>query len=543
MDITGTTTSTIPSITQTPHNGKESRIGNRVPLTRPFPLLRYAVCGLILLGSILPFYYLSVVFISQLHVLLAEKYKSRGYYGLAIEHLKKACDYQPDDYKLWQKKGDVHYALSQEESLLLPQFAEAMKAKKAYMRASRENPLEVVIAYDLAKTEYRLEELHRHLYPGSEQHPFNALPYLERAIHLKPYSIQYRYAMARYLFFRHKTNELLGAIKFMGNLYPPALQFLKREPFWSPAVRRAFQEGLREAIEKGVLVREAALAMSTLFSEDQLWPEAIAYYEKALQYQEKGNRRGDYIHLGELYLKDGKLQEANSAFLLALEKDSSIPNSIKTIYRLFTKNGYLQAILPFHHECVRRFGCSNDEAIILARTLIDGKLYQQAQEILTELIKTAPSAEAYYNLGCIAGLEGDLNRAEVFYQKATVLEPADMHYRRSFIRLLKRRGKLETVERELGTAIHYSNKPSSSLFSERASLRWKLKNYLGALEDWKSAILLSKRKAPLYAQAGEACLKLGNLKDAVSYYQKATKLEPDNKRYTKRYQELKAGSS
>jgi len=501
------------------------------------------VCGLILLGSVLPFYYLSVVFLSQFHVLLAKKYKSNGYYGLALQHLKRARDYQPDDYKVWQRLGDIHYDLSQEESLPMPQFAEAVKAKKAYTHASQENPLEVIIAYDLAKTEYRLEQLHHYLYPTSEDHPFNALPYFKRAVHLKPYSIQYRYAMARYLSFHHETDGLLGTIKFIGRTYPPGLRFLRKEPFWSPAVRRAFQEGLEEAIEENIFVREAALAMSTLFSEDQSWPEAIAYYEKALQYQEKANRPGDYIHLGELYLKDRKLQEANSAFLLAIERDPSRPKQIETIYRLFTKNGYPQSVLLFHREYVHRFGGSATEELILARALINGKLYQQAREILSELIKTAPSAEAYYSLGRIARVEGDLNLAEVSFQKATILEPSGMRYRREFIQLLKRRGKLETVERELGAAMQYSKNPSPRLLSERASIRWKRKNYFGALEDWKSAIPISRRKAPLYAQAAEACVKLGNLKDAVSYYHKATKLEPDNKRYTKRYLELKAGSS
>jgi tetratricopeptide (TPR) repeat protein len=65
-----------------------------------------------------------------------------------------------------------------------------------------------------------------------------------------------------------------------------------------------------------------------------------------------------------------------------------------------------------------------------------------------------------------------------------------------------------------------------------------MKDYMGAFRDWRSAIALKPDRASFYAQAAEVCIKMGDWRQAVDYYQKALKLDSGNKRYQKRYQEL-----
>jgi len=176
--------------------------------------------------------------------------------------------------------------------------------------------------------------------------------------------------------------------------------------------------------------------------------------------------------------------------------------------------------------------------ILLARTLIDLKQYNHARRLLEETNLKQPSAEAWYWLARIAEAEQDWNAMELAIQKATVLDPGNSRYHLIFSQVLKRRNKLERAEREASLAVGYQEKPSPWFYNHRAGVRWSRGDYAGALNDWKSAIALKPDAASFYAQAAEACIKIGDLTRAKEYYRKAVALEPANERYGKRYQEL-----
>ena len=127
---------------------------------------------------------------------------------------------------------------------------------------------------------------------------------------------------------------------------------------------------------------------------------------------------------------------------------------------------------------------------------------------------------------------------ELDIQKATVLEPENNYYRKIFFKLLKRMKNYESAERQLDLIIEYSDQPSASLYNEKAWLRWNKKDYDAAAKAWQSAIQLKSDSAVYYARAAEAYVMIGNWPQAVSYYQKATMLDPDNLRYQKRYREI-----
>jgi len=130
---------------------------------------------------------------------------------------------------------------------------------------------------------------------------------------------------------------------------------------------------------------------------------------------------------------------------------------------------------------------------------------------------------------------------ELAIQKATVLDPENSSYHLRFSRLLMRLRKLDRAEKEAGLAIRHAAKPSSGLFNHRAWIRWSRKDFHGALEDWVSAMTLEPEKARFYARAAEAHIRLGDLAHATEYYEKAIHLDPENRSYRKRCDQLRAG--
>ena len=508
--------------------------------TRSITKNRYLVTGTILFLSALAFYTLCFRLFSHTHTHQAKNHIEDGHYGLAARSLENAHHYLPGDYQIRRQLGKIYYYLGILKPRAKDSLTYTLKAKEYYLGAAKINPWDAKTAYGLARTEDRLERLYEFLHPGKQDNPYNALPLFEQAIRLRPNGILYNYGLARYLSRHHKTENLLRIVRHLARNYPPVYQYLRKEKFWSPPVREAVKQGLQQAVRKKNLLRDAHKALSSLFAGEQAWSDVIDHYQKALQYEAFRNSANDYSHLGRLYLRNKQVEEAENSFLQGLNLSRSRERYLAGLYTLFKKQGMLEELYRLYEYANRRFTLSGRMDILLARSLIDLKQYYKARRILEELNRKGIFAEAYYWLARIAELEKDWDRMELAIQRATVLDPANSSYRSKFIGLLKRLGKFESAERELGLAIQYSKKPSPHLFNERAGIRWKRKDWSGAAADWKSALWLAPRTASFHALAAEAYIKLGNWSQAVNYYQKAVKLDPKNKRYQKRYQELKA---
>ena len=527
--------------TMTSANNKAQRIDR---LDRPARIIvRVVLCAMILSFSAVAFYFLLPRLVSQIYHLHARSLTRQGHYGLATAHLKKANEAQARDWEVLRQLGDVYSQLAERSSAPGEAIRYSRNAKDAYLQAAARNPQEVEIAFRLAEAEARLEDLHKNVRPADSDVPYDARPYFEKTLQLRPYGIFYQYAFAQYLYRHDQKDEFLEAVRKLSKIYPATYDDFKSGPVWSPAVKDAVKLGLEDAIREHISPRIAHRTLATLLADDANWNGAIEHYRTSLLHREFDNRFGDYLHLGRLYLKSGQPEAAEAIFFRALDMSDDKERDLQAFYPVYKQEGYLDELYAFYQEVAGRLALSPRIDLLMARTLMDAKRFTLAQRILNELIDQDPSAEAYYWLARVAEKEEDWNGMELAIQKATVLDPGNRHYRQIFFGLLKRLGRTEAVENEIDRTIRTSEDPSPNLFTERARIRWKREDYRGALEDWRTAIQLSPPSASLYAQAAEACIQLGKWSEALDYYQRAVRLEPENHRYSQRYRELKAGSS
>ena len=75
---------------------------------------------------------------------------------------------------------------------------------------------------------------------------------------------------------------------------------------------------------------------------------------------------------------------------------------MESLYRVFKNEEALNEFNDFYHEVQQRFALSAQTGILLARSFIDLKQYDQARRIIEELNTDDPTAEAYYWLARIA---------------------------------------------------------------------------------------------------------------------------------------------
>ncbi len=506
------------------------------------PALRYAQCTIVLFLSSAAVYALYPRFISQICCVKARKYHKAGYLGLAVINYKKAVSYQPRDATIWRKMAEAQFEMGRKK-MARQAFLSIKKAKDSYLQATRYNPLDAEIAYGLARTESRLEQIYGRLHPKNKNNPYTPLPYFEKAIHLRPNGITSHYAMAGYLFRHGNMEALIPIVRALARMYPPVYSYLLKEPLWSPSVKEAVKYGLVDAINNHISIVSAHKFLSSLLAQDKEWSNAIVHYRKALELADDKISGKDYIQLGSLYLNNSQIEDAEVCFIKGLYVSTPIEKALHTIGRIYKNSNHMDEFFAFYQEVTQRFILSPKMHIISARYLIDLNQYRKAQRILMDLNQQAPTAEAYYWLARIAEREKDWDQLELNIQKATVLEPSNMNYRRMFYGLLKRLEKHETAEREIGLMIQNSESPSPRLFDERAKFRLSRKDYTGAVEDWKSAIGLAPQNAAFHANMAEAYIKLGNLSQALEYYQKAMTLNPGNKNYAAKYKKLKGESS
>jgi len=507
------------------------------------PALRYALCAIVLFSSIASIYALYPRFISQVYYLKASQYQKDGYLGLAIRYFKKAISYQPQDTIILSKLADTFFNLGMKEKPANEAFVDILKAKNAYLQATQHNPMDAETAYGLTRVESQLEQLFDILHPNKKNNPYHPLPYFDRALHLRPNSITYRYALARYLFQHDDKEALYQQVYDLVRIYPPAYKYLKKEPMWSSKVKEIVKSALMDAIKQDMFAETSHKMLSALLIEDKDWPNAIVHYKKALGFKNNRILERDYINIGILYLKNNQPKDAETSFIEGMYRSPSIDSTFSNISRIYKDANRFDEYTSFYQDANERFIFSPKMHIISARYLIDLKQYRRAQRILTDLNRESPTAEAYYWLARIAETKKDFDEMELNIQKATVIEPSNTRYRKIFYGLLKRLGKYETAEREIGLMIRNSENPSPQFFDERAKLRRNLKNYTGAVEDWKSSIRLAPKNAVFHANIAEAYMKLGNLSQALDYYQKAVQLDPGNQGYAGKYKKLKGDSS
>lgn len=506
------------------------------------PALRYALCAMVLFLSLAAFYALYPRFISQTYYTKARRFQKDGHLELSLNSYRKAVANQPRDVMARKGLAEVLFDMGIKATSVQKAFYYAQKARDEYVHASLYNPVDAQIAYGLARAENRLEQLYQYLHPEEQENPYHPRPYFEKAIQLRPNSITFHYAMALYLYQHGDQDALIKIVRAMSRMYPPVYSYLKKEMLWSSRVKQAVKTGLLDAIDQQFSTASAHQNMAFLLEEDKKWDKAILHYQKMLEYKQDNISNDEYIHLGRLFLQNNQIKEAQLNFIKGLYVSPSIEKAFSNIGRIFKDTHRIDDFYAFYQETNSRFLFSPEMHITSARYLMDLKQYLRAQRILTGLNRQNPSAEAYYWLARIDEIEKNFDAMELHIQKATVLDPSNMNYRRMFYGLLKRLGKHETAEREIGLMIQNSENPSPQLFDERARLRRNRKDYIGAVEDWKSAVRLAPQNAGFYASIAEAYMKLGNLLQALEYYKKAAQLDPGNQSYAGNYKKLKGES-
>ena len=163
----------------------------------------------------------------------------------ARQSLDKALIYLPGDEEYPVFTTDLQRILTALGDLSLKKaatitavqdYSAELKNGDAFFRsAARLNPYDIQAATGLAAVQVARQRLYSYRHPQNKN-PYNALPYFEKALELRPNGIALHYRYVSYLFSQRQEESLVEAVTALSTIYPPSYSWLKNEPLNTPAI-------------------------------------------------------------------------------------------------------------------------------------------------------------------------------------------------------------------------------------------------------------------------------------------------------------------
>lgn len=397
---------------------------------------------------------------AEKNIVFEEYIKADNDLGRALSWLPVKAEIPPFNFDLQRihylwGEGFLSEAKEQNFSLL-------EKAREHFLKAVALNPYDIKSAKGLAETTFLLEK-GLHLLNPEKENTYNALPFYQTLLKLRPAGITVHYMIARYYYFKGMEEALAGAVSQIAFLCPgdAVNGQLQKEEFYSSQLDQAVVQGVSKAIAEKKSLRTACLAMARLVEKEGDFSRALEYQQRGMAITAYRNSMWDYIHLGRLLLETGDNKAAFSAFENALVESDNFNNSFNRIYDTFHRLGADKAFLEFGGSLGSdRKKLPGVVTLQMARTRIDLGLYEPAGKDLIRMIAANPDPEAYYLLAVIAEKQAMWDDMELNIQKAAVLNPDECKYYSKFAQALYKQGKNTQAkfQQEKAAACKASNK-------------------------------------------------------------------------------------
>ncbi len=477
-------------------------------------------------------------------------------YTPAAAYFKKAEQAMPAAVSTWFARADLfriytsygqalyHIAIKdwKDKGLTMTSFHTLTLSKSYLSRAAKIEPSDYINAYWLARSEQGLEKAYPWFYPSSAN-PYSAEPFFQKAMALRPSGITVRYAYLNYLQskgldFKIPESKIPELVQYMVQIYPPSYWTLKKEPFFADLLPD-IEQGLNTALEKKILPQDALKALSNIYIGKNNFEKAIAWYKELLTLDPYEFSTSDYIHLGALYLKNQQDEDSLACFEKGYFLSENSNSAISRIYRIFKNEKHFGKFLGFIRLLQEKDAENPVLDMSIATCWIDMGYPELAKARLLRINAAKPNAPAYYRLAQLAAKEKNWDQMEIFAQKAASLDQANQTYYTLLCQSLINQKKYTHAEEVAAQAIALAAKNNPYVFNNRAHIRWTLKKYGPAAEDWEKAFAIKPDRSDFPYRIALAHEQQGQFKKALTFAEKAIALDPDNKTYKKLANRLK----
>nr|WP_321399034.1 tetratricopeptide repeat protein [uncultured Desulfobacter sp.] len=417
-------------------------------------------------------------------------------------------------------------------------FSAYLSARTRLELAERIDPVTYEVAFNQAQVETSLEMIYTTLYPRKHP-PYDPEPLYRKAVQLRPNGINVLYSYAIFLAYIVDEGKLGSVVRRMTETFPSVYGKLKKEYFWSQTLMSQAEVGLKNALEKGISLREAHQSLADIYSENGAYSQAVSEYQASLDIRSFTNRYHNYIHMGKLHYLAGNIDKSDSWFMKGLQAATDFKSTLDSIYYFFLNNDQLSEFIRFATGIEEKLFNSPELDFAISQAWMNQKNYSLAKARLLRITADDQYAEAYYLLAKIAQQEQDWDQMELMAQKATALDKENSLYFYIFSVALQRQKRYSQAEDAATKALEKSQDGKFWLFNLRAWTRWAQYKYEAAALDWKRAFKLKPDNSGFPYQIAQCYERIARFEEAQAYVKKALSLSPDNASYQKLERRLK----
>ncbi|MDY6804005.1 MAG: tetratricopeptide repeat protein [Cyanobacteriota bacterium] len=265
----------------------------------------------------------------------------------------------------------------------------------------------------------------------------------------------------------------------------------------------------------------------------------------------------------EIYLTEGKLEEAKTACLVALQLQPDFPPACDTLGKVLQAMDQIESAREYFHKAIARSPKMASAYINLGHLYVGQKQWDLAIACYQKAVQLEPNnANLYQTLAKTCDLADKAELGAAFWYRALTLEPklAKPWEHLELGNTLLKYGKVEEAIACYGKTIELNPKISQAyhnlgeIYSDRLDWEKAITNYSKAVElnpegvwsqyglgkafawigKWEEAITyyrqageLKPETAVIYHSLGDALVKQKLLAEAINSYQKALEIQPE----------------
>ena len=436
-----------------------------------------------------------------------------------------------DRFRIQTAMGKTYYHLAGEAGTTRGFYDLLTKGAGALDQAIAHDARSYRTTFWAAKVHTGLETVWPVLFKSGDENPYNALPFYERAVSLRPTGYSIHYDMIKYLYYKGDRGRIPGLVMHMASIFPLSVTRLEKEPFYSDQIREKIRQGLLKALENGVSLRMTLFLLSQMALDDGAVDAAGAYYQQGLAHQPHLNTAGTMIHMGMLLLRQQAYRDADRFFIKALQLDGDFESAMMQIYKVFKSEQLYDGFVRFAGEVQETLYFSGYIDFMVALCHTDAGKLELAKSLLNRLNEVNPEARVYDLLAQVSQKQGNWDAMEIAARKATQLAPGNPDYQIRFSMSLAAQKKYSRAEAAATKAIVLSKPPAFWYYGHRAGIKKALKQYRDAVADWERALEIKPDHANYYYSIAMSYHALGRPVQALASINRAIGLKPENQAF------------
>ena len=315
----------------------------------------------------------------------------------------------------------------------------------------------------------------------------------------------------------------VGDFYVLGRDHKRALEFYERAVKLNQAPKDEATKNLREKHIRALIRNERTA-------------EAIPLLEQLAKDPSGGMRHDLFEFLGELYQQTGQTDKAIEHYKQSLVLDASEPRNHLYLANVQMKaKKYADAVATME-QARQKFPDRPQVAYFLANALSRAKRHKDALAIFAKAADESRGRDDsmldedfYFQWGAVAEQAGEIDKAADLMKKAIALNP-EMPEPYNYLGYMwvDKGMNLEEAGGMIKKALEISPKNGAYL----DSLGWyyfKVGKFDEARRELLAALDVMEEEDPVvFEHLADTYEKLGNLKEAISFWEKALKLEPEN---------------